>query len=80
MAVAETVHDMDGIQKLDLIRSNIAPKIDGNLKAIQDVQRDVRDFSGHMDEAEKPISEVDDTVNSEKGKTEALVKQAALLT
>ena len=80
VAVAESVHNLDVIQKLDLIRNDIATKIDGNLKAIQDVQRDVRDFSGRMDEAENRISEVEDTVNSERGKTEALVKRVALLT
>ena len=80
VAVAETVHNLDVNQKLDLIRNDIATKIDGNLKAIQDVQRNVRDFSGRMDKAEKHIGEVEDTVNSEKGKTEALVKQVALLT
>ena len=61
MAVAETVHNLDVIQKLDLIRNDIATKIDRNLKAIKDVQRDVRDFFGRMDEAKKRISEVEDS-------------------
>ncbi|KAL3975004.1 hypothetical protein ACER0C_023630 [Sarotherodon galilaeus] len=43
-------------------------------------QKDVQDFSMRMEGAEKRISSVEDTVNSEKGKTEALVKQVALLT
>lgn len=50
------------------------------LKAVQDVQRDTQDFSGRMDEAEEHISNVEDTVNAEKGKTDALIKHVALLT
>uniref|UniRef100_A0A8C6LL39 Uncharacterized protein n=1 Tax=Nothobranchius furzeri TaxID=105023 RepID=A0A8C6LL39_NOTFU len=46
----------------------------------ENVKRDVQDFSLRMDGAEKRISNVEDDVNSEKGKTEALVKQVALLT
>jgi len=53
--------------------------IDVVLKVIQDVKRDVQDFSERMDEAEVRISNVEITVNSEKGKTEALDKQVTLL-
>lgn len=73
-------HNMDVIQILDGIRNDFSSKIDMVLKAIQDVKRDVQDFSARMDEAEGRISSVEDTVNSEKGKTEALAKQVTLLT
>lgn len=73
-------HNMDVIQILDGIRSDFSTKIDVVLKAIQDVKRDVQDFSVRMDGAEERISSVEDTVNSEKGKTEALAKQVTLLT
>lgn len=49
------------------------------LKAIHDVKRDVQDFSVCMDEAEVRISNVEDTVNSEKEKSVALAKQVTLL-
>uniref|UniRef100_A0A3B4F0H5 L1 transposable element RRM domain-containing protein n=1 Tax=Pundamilia nyererei TaxID=303518 RepID=A0A3B4F0H5_9CICH len=49
-------------------------------ETIQDVKRDVQDFSVRMDGAEMRISSVEDAVNPEKGKTDALVKQVALLT
>lgn len=39
-----------------------------------------QDFLARMDEAEVRISNVEDTVNSEKNKSDALVKQVALLT
>lgn len=80
LPVVEMAQNLDVIQRLDMMRNDFATKIDGVLNAIQDVKRDVRDFSGRMDEAEERISNVEDTVNSEKGKTEALVKQVALLT
>uniref|UniRef100_A0A1A7ZGX5 LINE-1 type transposase domain containing 1 n=1 Tax=Nothobranchius furzeri TaxID=105023 RepID=A0A1A7ZGX5_NOTFU len=72
--------NLDVIQILDGIRSDFSTKIGVVLTTIQDVKRDVQDFSLRMDGAEKRISNVEDDVNSEKGKTEALVKQVALLT
>lgn len=74
------VHNMDVIQILDRIRNYFSTKIDVVLKAIQDVKRDMQDFSARMDEAEVCISSVEDTVNSEKGKTDMLAKQVTLLT
>lgn len=74
------VQNMDVIQILDGIRNDFSTKIDVVLKAIQDVKRDVQDFSARMDEAEVRISSVEDTVNSEKGKTDLLAKQVTLLT
>ncbi|KAK5868145.1 hypothetical protein PBY51_009185 [Eleginops maclovinus] len=73
-------HNMDIIQILDGIRNDFSTKTDMVLKAIQDVKRDVQDFSARMDEAEVRISSVEDPVNSEKGTTDALVKQVTLLT
>lgn len=75
-----TAHNMDVIQILNEIRNDFSTKIDVVLKAIQDVKRDVQDFSACMDEAEVQISNVEDTVNSEKNKSDALVKQVSLLT
>ncbi|KAE8278114.1 hypothetical protein D5F01_LYC23808 [Larimichthys crocea] len=73
-------HNTGVIQILEGIRNDFSTKMDVVLKAIQDVKRDVRDFSVRMDEAGARISSVEDTMNAEKGKTEALVKQVALLT
>ncbi|CAK6982250.1 hypothetical protein D5F01_LYC23808 [Scomber scombrus] len=70
-----SAQNMDVIQILDGIRNDFSTKIDVVLKAIQDVKRDVQDFSTRMDEAEVRISTVEDTVNSEKGKADALAKQ-----
>uniref|UniRef100_A0A3B3S9S0 L1 transposable element RRM domain-containing protein n=1 Tax=Paramormyrops kingsleyae TaxID=1676925 RepID=A0A3B3S9S0_9TELE len=67
------------IQIFDEIRNDFSTKIDVVLKVIHDVKRDVQDFSAHMDEAELRISNVEDTVNSEKDKSDALVKQVTLL-
>lgn len=61
-------------------RSEITFPIDVVLKAIQDVKRDVQDFPARMDEAEVQISNAVDTFNSEKNKSDALVKQVTLLT
>lgn len=55
-------------------RSEMTFPIDVVLKAIQDVKRDVQDFSARMDEAEVQISNAVDTINSEKNKSDALVK------
>lgn len=77
---AEVTHNTDIIQVLDGIRNDFSTKIDVVLKAILDVKRDVKDFSVRMDAAEARISDVEDTVNSEKGKTDALAKQMTLLT
>lgn len=74
------VLNMDVIQILDGIRNDFDSKIDMILKAMQDVKREVHNFSARMDEAEGCISSIEDTVNSKKGKTEALVKQLSLLT
>lgn len=60
--------NMDVIQKLDLMKSDFATKIDGVLTAIQDFKKDIRYFSGHMDMVEEHISNVEDAVNSEKSK------------
>lgn len=79
VAEAEGAHNLDVIQKLDMISIDFATKIEGVLNAIQDVKRDVRDFSGRMDEAEARISNVEDTVDAEKGKTAALVKQVTVI-
>lgn len=73
-------HNMDVIQILDGIRNDFSTKLDVVLSAIQDVKRDVQDFSVRMDGAEMRISSVEDAINSEKGKIDALVKQVALLT
>lgn len=61
-------------------RSEITFPIDVVLKAIQDVKRDVQVFPARMDEAEVQISNAVDTFNSEKNKSDALVKQVTLLT
>lgn len=75
-----SAQNMDIIQILGGIRNDFSTKIDVVLKAIRDVKSDVRDFSARMDEAEGRISTVEDTVNSEKGKADALAKQVSLLT
>ena len=59
---ADTAPNLDVIQRLDLMRSDSATKFDGVLNAICDV-RDVRDFSGRMDEAEERISNVEERQN-----------------
>lgn len=56
----------DVIQKLDAIRNEFTTKIDVVLRAVQDVERDVQDFSLRMDETEMCISKIENTVNSEK--------------
>lgn len=77
---AENSPNIDLMEKLDRMGSDFANRFDGVLEAIRDVKRDVKDFSGRMEEAEKRISEVEDTLASEKAKTETLVQQVALLT
>lgn len=77
---ADSDPNLDVIQRLDLMRSDFATKLDGVLNAIHDVKRDVRDFAGRMDEAEERISKVEDVVDSGKGKTEELIKQVEQLT
>ncbi|KAF4106206.1 hypothetical protein G5714_013868 [Onychostoma macrolepis] len=57
---ANASQKLDIIQKLDLMRSDFATKLDGVLNAIQEVKKDVRDFSGRMDMAEERISNVED--------------------
>ncbi|KAL3976484.1 zinc finger and BTB domain-containing protein 44 [Sarotherodon galilaeus] len=71
-----TTHNTDVIEILDKIRNDFSMKIDVVLKAIQDVKRDVQDFSACIDEAEVGISNVEDTVNSEKNKSDALENDA----
>lgn len=72
-----TGQNLDVIQKLDMMRSDFATKI--VLNAIHEVKKDVRDFSGRMDMAEERISNVEDTVSTEKGKMEEVVKRLASL-
>lgn len=59
------VSNMDVIQKLDVMTNDFATKIDVELKAVQDVKRDVQDFSVRMENVEVRISNVEDTVNLE---------------
>ncbi len=77
---ANACRKLDVIQKLDLMRSDFSTKLDGVLNAIQDVKKDIRDFSGRMDLAEERISNVEDAVNSEKNKLEDATKHIASLT
>lgn len=72
--------NMEIIQRLDLMNKHFSTKFDGVLDAIKEVNKEVRDFSGRMDEAEGRISKVEDAVNSGKAKTADLVKQVELLT
>lgn len=74
-----TGQNLDVIQKLDLMRSDFATKIDGVLNAIRDVKKDVKDFAGRMDMAEERISNVEDTVNMERGKMEEVAKRLTFL-
>lgn len=77
---SESTKNMNVIQILGGIRNDFSTKIDVVLKAIQDVKKDVREFSARMDEAEGRISTVEDTVNAEKSKADVLAKQVSLLT
>lgn len=74
-----TGQNLDVIQKLDMMWSDFATKIDSVLNTIHDVKKDVRDFSGLMDMAEERISNVEDTINTERGKMEEVVKCLAFL-
>lgn len=75
----DTCQNLNVIQKLDLMRNDFATKIDGVLNAIQDVKKDVREFSGRMDLAEERISSMEDVVNTEKSKLEEATKRITFL-
>lgn len=67
------------IQRLDAMKTAFNSRFDGVLQAIQEVKVDVRGFASRMDEAEQCISNVEDTVISEKSKIATLIKQLDVL-
>lgn len=71
---------MDLRQVLDTVRNDFSSKINKVLVAIQDVTKEAQDFLARLDEAEVGISNVEDTVDSEKAKSDMFCKQVTLLT
>lgn len=59
---------------LNIMQTSFATKIDGVLDAIRDVKKDIRDFSGRMDEAGVRI------IRSEFRERHDLIKKVAALT
>ena len=64
------------LQRLDAMNA----RFDGVLQAISEVKADVRGFSSRMDEAERRISDVEDTVTVETSKISKLAQQIDDLT
>lgn len=77
---SSTARSMDLNQVHGIIRNDFSSKISEVLEAIQDVKKDVHDFSSGLDEAEGRISNVEDVVNTEKVKSDTLFKQVTFLT